>query len=82
MPNRDEGSWQNGKQHGQGRYYHLDGTSILALWEEGRRLERLEDPVPEPLPMSDSTAECHDTATDAPADPPPDAKGCVENSGS
>ena len=45
--------------------------------------ERLEDPVPEPLPMSDSTAERHDTATDAPADPPPeDAKGCVENSGS
>ena len=59
--------------------YFIISSQFLVVSSE----ERLEDPVPERLPMSDSTAECHDTATDVPADPPPeDAKGCVENSGS
>lgn len=34
FPARYEGSWQNGKQHGQGRYYHLDplATALFKTW--------------------------------------------------
>ncbi|OLQ08607.1 Phosphatidylinositol 4-phosphate 5-kinase 5 [Symbiodinium microadriaticum] len=51
---RYEGFWLDGKQHGQGRYYHTDGYSLLALWDQGRRVEWLEDtPMPpEILPKS------------------------------
>ena len=31
---RYEGSWQNGKQHGQGRYYHLDPLAVALFWSD------------------------------------------------
>ena len=35
---RYEGQWVNGKQHGRGYFVKKDGTSNLADWENGQRV--------------------------------------------
>jgi hypothetical protein len=34
---------ENGKQHGQGKYYLLDNTIKTGIWEDGKRIKWLEE---------------------------------------
>ena len=42
---RYEGSWSNGKQHGQGVYYNAQGRRKEGEWQDGKRVRWInEDP--------------------------------------
>ena len=32
---RFQGLWNNGKQHGNGTYYYVDGRIYKGVWEDG-----------------------------------------------
>ena len=38
-----EGEWVNGKQHGKGKLFLLDGTIKTGIWENGIRIKWIED---------------------------------------
>lgn len=35
--------WQNGKQHGEGKYFHVDGTVKCGIWKNGKRIRWLDE---------------------------------------
>ena len=38
-----DGEWENGKQHGVGTYTNAKGVRIKAIWQNGKKHQKLDD---------------------------------------